>query len=152
MLDFCPPGIGSPAQLEQVSSPNATLLGRWEVERGKQYLGYDFAWHLGYDTAVTSEWGTPRMVESGVIPEELLAGKYGHSLHFFDLRKRRCVQTIVVGRTLLPSASSTFQDLHRLLSSQFRRAHRQVSMAEFQATEKLRVGRSHRSLSPPVRG
>jgi selenium-binding protein 1 len=72
-------------------------LGRWEVERGKQYLGYDFAWHLGYDTAVTSEWGTPRMVESGVIPEELLAGKYGHSLHFFDLRKRRCLQTIDFG-------------------------------------------------------
>jgi selenium-binding protein 1 len=72
-------------------------LGRWEVDRGKQYLSYDFAWHLGYDTAVTSEWGTPRMVESGVIPEELLAGKYGHCLHFFDLRKRRCVQTIDLG-------------------------------------------------------
>src|SRR5260370_32651982 len=37
------------------------------------------------------------MVESGVIPEELLAGKYGHCLHFFDLRKRRCVQTIDLG-------------------------------------------------------
>ncbi len=72
-------------------------LGRWEVDRGKQYLSYDFAWHLGYDTAVTSEWGTPRMVESGIIPEELLAGKYGHSLHFFDLRKRRCLQTIDLG-------------------------------------------------------
>jgi selenium-binding protein 1 len=72
-------------------------LGRWEVDRGTQYLSYDFSWHLGYDTAVTSEWGTPRMVESGVIPEELLAGKYGHSLHFFDLRKRRCSQTIDLG-------------------------------------------------------
>lgn len=72
-------------------------LGRWEVDRGTQYLSYDFAWHLGYDTAVTSEWGTPRMVESGVIPEELLAGKYGHSLHFFDLRKRHCSQTIDLG-------------------------------------------------------
>jgi len=72
-------------------------LGRWEVDRGQQYLSYDFAWHLGYDTAVTSEWGTPRMVESGIIPEELLAGKYGHSLHFFDLRKRRCLQTIDLG-------------------------------------------------------
>src|SRR5437660_8296721 len=28
-------------------------LGRWEVDRGKQYLSYDFAWHLGYDIAVT---------------------------------------------------------------------------------------------------
>jgi selenium-binding protein 1 len=72
-------------------------LGRWEVDRGPQYFGYDFAWHLGYDVAVTSEWGTPNMVESGVNPELLLAGKYGHNLHFWDLRKRRHVQTIDLG-------------------------------------------------------
>jgi methanethiol oxidase len=72
-------------------------LGRWEVERGPQYFGYDFAWHLGYDTAVTSEWGTPNMVENGVNPELLLAGKYGHQLHFWDLRKRRHVQSIDLG-------------------------------------------------------
>jgi selenium-binding protein 1 len=72
-------------------------LGRWEVDRGPQYFGYDFAWHLGYDVAVTSEWGTPNMVEGGVNPELLLAGKYGHNLHFWDLRKRRHVQTIDLG-------------------------------------------------------
>src|ERR1700751_5415101 len=72
-------------------------LGRWEVDRGPQYFGYDFAWHLGYDTAVTSEWGTPNMVENGVNPELLLAGKYGHQLHFWDLRKRRHVQSLDLG-------------------------------------------------------
>jgi selenium-binding protein 1 len=72
-------------------------LGRWEVDRGPQYFGYDFAWHLGYDTAVTSEWGTPNMVENGVNPELLLAGKYGHQLHFWDLRKRRHIQSIDLG-------------------------------------------------------
>ena len=72
-------------------------LGRWEVERGPQYFGYDFAWHLGYDTAVTSEWGTPKMVEDGVNPELLLAGKYGHHLHFWDLRKRRHLQSLDLG-------------------------------------------------------
>ena len=72
-------------------------LGRWEVERGPQYFGYDFAWHLGYDTAVTSEWGTPKMVEDGVNPELLLAGKYGHHLHFWDLRKRRHLQSVDLG-------------------------------------------------------
>ena len=34
-------------------------LGRWEVDRGPQQLAYDAWWHLGYDTMVTSEWGTP---------------------------------------------------------------------------------------------
>jgi len=72
-------------------------LGRWEVERGPQQLAYDFAWHLGLDVAVTSEWGTPNMVENGVNPELLLAGKYGHSLHFWDLRKRRHVQSLDLG-------------------------------------------------------
>ena len=38
------------------------VLGRWEVDRGPQYLAYDFWWHLGYDTMLTSEWGTPNMV------------------------------------------------------------------------------------------
>ena len=35
------------------------VLGRWEVDRGPQQLAYDAWWHLGYDTMVTSEWGTP---------------------------------------------------------------------------------------------
>jgi selenium-binding protein 1 len=72
-------------------------LGRWEVERGPQQFGYDFAWHLGYDIAVTSEWGTPKMVEDGVNPELLLAGKYGHNLHIWDLRKRRHLQALDLG-------------------------------------------------------
>ncbi len=72
-------------------------LGRWEVERGPQYFGYDFAWHLGYDTAVSSEWGTPNMVENGVNPELLLGGKYGHNLHIWDLRKRKHLQSLDLG-------------------------------------------------------
>jgi selenium-binding protein 1 len=72
-------------------------LGRWEIDRGPQYFSYDFGWHLGYDVAVTSEWGTPNMVENGVNPELLLAGKYGHSLHFWDIRKRRHLQTLDLG-------------------------------------------------------
>ncbi len=31
-------------------------------------MAYDFWWHLGYDVAITSEWGTPNMVENGVNP------------------------------------------------------------------------------------
>src|ERR1700720_367687 len=73
------------------------VLGKWEIDRGPQYFGYDFAWHLGHDIAVTSEWGTPNMIEDGVNPELLLAGKYGHSLHIWDLRKRRHLQALDLG-------------------------------------------------------
>ena len=41
------------------------------MDRGPQYLGYDFWWHLTQDTLLTSEWGTPRQIENGVVPEEL---------------------------------------------------------------------------------
>jgi methanethiol oxidase len=72
-------------------------LGQWELDRGPQYLAYDVWWNIGYDTLLTSEWGTPNMVEDGVNPELLLGGKYGHHLHVWDLRRRRHTQAIDLG-------------------------------------------------------
>jgi selenium-binding protein 1 len=73
------------------------VLGRWEIDRGPQNFAYDMWWHLGHDTVVTSEWGTPDMFENGLIPEQLLGGKYGRRLHFWDLHKRKHVQEIDFG-------------------------------------------------------
>jgi selenium-binding protein 1 len=73
------------------------IRGRWERDRGPQHLAYDFWWHLGHDTLITSEWGTPNMVEDGVNPELLLAGKYGHALHVWNLQTRRHLQTLELG-------------------------------------------------------
>jgi selenium-binding protein 1 len=73
------------------------VLGRWEVDRGPQEFAYDFWWHLGHDTLVTSEWGTPDMFENGLIPELILGAKYGRKLHFWDLHKRKHVQEIDFG-------------------------------------------------------
>ena len=73
------------------------LKGPWEKERGPQNLAYDFWWHLGHDTMITSEWGTPNMVKDGLNPELLLAGKYGRKLHIWDLDKRRHLQELDLG-------------------------------------------------------
>jgi methanethiol oxidase len=73
------------------------LKGRWEKERGPQYLAYDFWWHLGHDIMITSEWGTPNMVKDGVNPELLLGGKYGNSLHVWDLQHRKHLQKLELG-------------------------------------------------------
>jgi methanethiol oxidase len=73
------------------------VKGRWEQARGPQHLAYDFTWHLTQDIMLTSEWGTPNMVEQGVNPELLLGGKYGHQLHVWDLRKQRHLQTLDLG-------------------------------------------------------
>lgn len=73
------------------------LKGQWEKDRGPQQLAYDFWWHLGHDTMITSEWGTPNMVKDGVNPELLLGGKYGHKLHVWDLDKGRHLQALDLG-------------------------------------------------------
>jgi selenium-binding protein 1 len=74
-----------------------SLKGQWEADRGPQELAYDIWWNIGFDRVVTSEWGTPNMVESGVNPELLLGGKYGHQLHVWDMRKRTHQQAIDLG-------------------------------------------------------
>jgi selenium-binding protein 1 len=74
------------------------VQGKWEVDRGPQYLAYDFWWHLGHDTMLTSEWGTPNMVENGLNPELLLGAKYGHRVHVWDLRKRKHKQVLDLGQ------------------------------------------------------
>jgi selenium-binding protein 1 len=91
-----PDGNG-PGGIFIIDQETFAIRGVWEQERGPQHLAYDFWWHLGHDTMITSEWGTPNMVENGVNPELLLAGKYGHSLHVWDLQRRRHKQVLDLG-------------------------------------------------------
>ncbi len=74
------------------------VLGPWELDRGPQYFAYDFWWHLGYDTLMTSEWGTPNTFENGLQPSVLLNSGYGHSMHIWDLRRRRHRQALDLGK------------------------------------------------------
>ena len=73
------------------------VLGRYEMDRGAQDKHYDFWWNLPRDYMVSSEWGLPPQFENGVVPEDLLSNKYGHSIHFWDQRARRNIQTIDLG-------------------------------------------------------
>lgn len=91
-----PSGDG-PGGIFMMDPETFDVLGKWELDRGPQYLAYDFWWHLGLDVMITSEWGTPKMVEQGVNPDILLKGGYGHSLHFWDLRRRRHQQVLDLG-------------------------------------------------------
>ena len=61
------------------------VLRAWETDRGPQHFHYDAWWHLNQNVLISSEWGSPSMIENGVVPELLLGGKYGHALHFWDL-------------------------------------------------------------------
>jgi methanethiol oxidase len=91
-----PDGNG-PGGIFRLDHDSFEVLGRWEIDRGPQHLAYDFWWHLGYDTMLTSEWGTPNMVEGGLNPDLLLKSEYGHALHVWNLRTRRHLQTLDLG-------------------------------------------------------
>ncbi|HSJ07643.1 MAG TPA: selenium-binding protein SBP56-related protein, partial [Longimicrobiales bacterium] len=91
-----PDGDG-PGGIFMLDHETFEVKGRWEKDRGPQHLAYDFWWHLGHDTMITSEWGTPNMVRNGVDPELLLGGKYGSALHVWDLKTRRHVKRIDLG-------------------------------------------------------
>jgi methanethiol oxidase len=91
------PNGDGPGGIFMLDHTSFDVKGAWEADRGPQQLAYDFWWHLGHDVMITSEWGTPNMVEGGVNPEILLNGGYGHQLHVWDLRKRTHLQALDLG-------------------------------------------------------
>jgi selenium-binding protein 1 len=91
------PDGGGPGGVFVIDPETFDVIGQWELDRGPQQLSYDIWWHLGYDTMVTSAWGTLNMVKDGVNSELLLGAKYGHSLHMWNLRERRHVQELDLG-------------------------------------------------------
>jgi selenium-binding protein 1 len=92
-----PDGTDGPPGVFIMDCETFDVIGRWEIDRGSQDKHYDFWWNLPRDYMVTSEWGLPPQFENGVVPEDLLSNKYGHRIHFWDLRARKNVQTIDLG-------------------------------------------------------
>ena len=92
-----PEGDG-PGGVFMMDHDSFNVLGRWEMDRGPQHLAYDFWWHLGHDVMVSSEWGTPNMVENGVIPEKLMNSEYGHRIHIWDLHRRKHLKELDLGK------------------------------------------------------
>jgi selenium-binding protein 1 len=92
------PDGGGPGGIFLLDHYDFNVLGRWEVDRGPQEQAYDFWWHLGHDTLITSEWGTPNKIENGIDPEHLLSSGYGQQLHIWNLRARKHQQVIDLGK------------------------------------------------------
>jgi len=90
-------GTDGPPGIFLMDCETFEILGRYEMDRGKQDKHYDFWWNLPRDYMVSSEWGLPPQFENGIVPEDLLGNKYGHSIHFWNLRERKNVQTIDFG-------------------------------------------------------
>ena len=92
-----PNGDEGPAGIALLDHDTFDVIGAWEADRGDQFLGYDVWWHLNHDTVITSEWGTPSMIENGLNPEDLLGRKFGHHLNFWSMSERTLTQRVDLG-------------------------------------------------------
>jgi selenium-binding protein 1 len=90
-------GVDGPGGVALIDHDTFEVTGAWETDRGDQHFGYDVWWHLNDDVAITSEWGTPSMVENGLNPDDLLGRRFGHHLNFWSLSQGKLVQRIDLG-------------------------------------------------------
>jgi selenium-binding protein 1 len=90
-------GDDGPGGVALLDHQTFDVIGPWEADRGDQYFAYDVWWHLNHDTLITSEWGTPSMIENGLNPEDLLGRKFGHHLNFWSLSGRQLLQRVDLG-------------------------------------------------------
>jgi selenium-binding protein 1 len=108
------------------------VKGRWENGGGHPELNYDFWYQPRKNVLVSSEFGEPNAYEGGFDIQDVLSGRYGQRLHFWDLDERRLEQTIDLGENGLiplevrwlhdPEAESGF--VGAALSSNMFRWHR----------------------------
>jgi selenium-binding protein 1 len=73
------------------------ILGRYEMDRGKQDKHYDFWWNLPRDYMVSSEWGLPPQFENGIVAEDLAVQQVWSQDPFLEPARTRNVQTIDLG-------------------------------------------------------
>src|SRR5215217_4237948 len=90
-------GNDGPGGVALLDHDTFDVIGPWEADRGDQWFGYDGWWHLNHDTVITSEWGTPSMVEDGLNPEDLLGRRFGHHLNFWSLSEGKLIQRVDLG-------------------------------------------------------
>ncbi|MCF3173800.1 selenium-binding protein [Streptomyces sioyaensis] len=90
-------GADGPGGVALLDHSTFEVQRAWETDRGPQHLAYDLWWHLQHNIAVTSEWGTPSMIEDGIVPELLMNRAYGHALHFWDLASGTHRQRVDLG-------------------------------------------------------
>lgn len=73
------------------------VTGAWEADRTGMKFNYDFWYQPRHNVMLSSEWAAPNTVTKGFKIDDLVAGKYGQRLHFWDWKERKIAQTIDLG-------------------------------------------------------
>ncbi len=73
------------------------VAGHWEPKHSGLEFNYDFWYQPRHNVMVSSEWGAPKTFGGGFDLKDVEAGKYGHSLLFWDWDARKLVEKIDLG-------------------------------------------------------
>ncbi len=73
------------------------VAGRWEPADSGLEFNYDFWYQPRHDVMVSSEWAAPNTFRGGFNPADAEAGKYGHSLCFWNWTDRKLIERIDLG-------------------------------------------------------
>ncbi|XP_062512105.1 methanethiol oxidase-like [Corticium candelabrum] len=74
-----------------------SVTGNWESDGESTPFGYDFWYQPRHNVMISSEWGSPKAFLSGFNPQHVADGLYGKSLHVWNWKERKVIQTIDLG-------------------------------------------------------
>ncbi len=73
------------------------IVGRWENDLAGMNFNYDFWYQPRHNVMVSSEWGAPNTFMPGFDLDDVAAGKYGHSIHFWDFEGKKIDKSVDLG-------------------------------------------------------
>jgi len=73
------------------------IVGRWENDISGMNYNYDFWYQPRHNVMVSSEWAAPNTFMPGFDLDDVGAGKYGHSIHFWDFEGKRIDKSVDLG-------------------------------------------------------
>jgi selenium-binding protein 1 len=86
-----------PGGFAVLDAKDFSVLGRWDKGGSSAQFSYDFWYQPRKNVLISSEWTAPNVFSKGFNLEDVTAGKYGHSIHFWDLTDKRITQSIDLG-------------------------------------------------------
>ena len=73
------------------------IIGRWEAPASGLQFNYDFWYQPRHNVMVSSEWAAPNTFSKGFDVKDVEAGKYGHSLLFWNWKDRKLEKKVDLG-------------------------------------------------------
>jgi len=73
------------------------IVGRWEGPHSGLEFNYDFWYQPRHNVMISSEWAAPRTFRGGFDLKDVEAGKYGHSLCFWDWKAHKLLKRVDLG-------------------------------------------------------